>query len=117
MDLAFSNEDERRKPRGPGRQIQPGQVLNPAGRPKGSRNKLGEQFLTSLQAHWEEHGDEAIQQVYERSPVAYVRIVASILPKQFHIRDTALDKLSGDELDQLVEVLRAARAKTIEQSK
>jgi hypothetical protein len=30
------------------RPVQPGQVLNPAGRPKGSRNKLGEDFIAAM---------------------------------------------------------------------
>jgi hypothetical protein len=30
------------------------------GRPKGSRNKLGEAFLDALHADWQEHGTEAI---------------------------------------------------------
>src|SRR5258706_14779714 len=32
---------------------QPGVSANPKGRPKGSRNKLGEAFLSDLQADWE----------------------------------------------------------------
>jgi hypothetical protein len=68
------------------------------GRPKGSRNKLGEQFLTDLQADWEAHGVEAIQQVRSEKPDAYLKVVASILPKELNVNVNAYDDMSDDEL-------------------
>ena len=34
----------------------PGESGNPAGRPKGSRNKLSEEFVAEIYADWCEHG-------------------------------------------------------------
>jgi hypothetical protein len=52
-----------------------------AGRPKGSRNLLGEAFIDDLYAHWQKHGMEAIEKMYAKNPADYVKVVASILPK------------------------------------
>ena len=62
-------------------QFKPGQSGNPAGRPKGSRQKLAESFLADLAAHWSLNGKNALQEAYEKNPVEYVRVVASLLPK------------------------------------
>ena len=55
------------------------------GRPKGSRNRLGEEFLSDLYADWAEHGASVIAEVRERNPVAYLRTVAGLLPQQVGI--------------------------------
>ena len=55
------------------------------GRPKGSRNRLGEEFLSDLYADWMEHGASVIAEVRERNPVAYLRTVAGLLPQQVGI--------------------------------
>lgn len=62
--------------------FKPGQSGNPAGRPKGARSKLGEAFLKELLADWEQHGAKAIIDMREDKPADYVKVVASILPKE-----------------------------------
>ena len=74
-------------------QFKPGQSGNPAGRPKGSRNKLSEQFLQALSDDFNEHGMEAIIAMRESSPRDYNRIIAMLLPK--------LHELSGPDGDDL----------------
>ena len=59
-----------------------GESGNPAGRPKGSRNKLSEEFVAEVSADWCEHGAAAIKTVREIRPDDYVKVVASLLPRQ-----------------------------------
>ena len=75
-------------------QFKPG---NP-GRPKGSRNKLGEEFLKDMLADWVEHGAEAIVKVRGEKPELYLKVVASVLPKELNVKVSELDDLSTDEI-------------------
>lgn len=54
------------------------------GRPKGNRNRLGEAFLMDLREEWERTGAKALKQVAETNPEAFVKITASILPKELN---------------------------------
>jgi len=77
---------------------QPGQSGNPNGRPKGSRNKLAEAFIAALHDDFETNGAAVIERVRNEEPAQYLKVVASILPKEIKI-DTN-DGLSDDELNQ-----------------
>lgn len=88
-------------------QFKPGQ----GGRPKGSRNKLGENFLKALSADFEAHGEEAIAETREKDPAAYVRVVAGLLPKEMLIRKEPETELSDDELIEGIEYLKALVAR------
>ena len=59
-----------------------GESGNPVGRPRGSRNKLKEAFLKNICEAWEKHGVVAIEKVAKDDPTAFVRVVASLLPKE-----------------------------------
>ena len=62
-------------------QFKPGNPGGP-GRPLGSKNRLSEYFLHELADHFEEHGREAIERVCEDRPGEYLRIIASLIPKE-----------------------------------
>lgn len=83
----------------------PGNKLG-RGRIKGSRNKIAESFLSALHADFEEHGPAVIEKVREERPQDYLKVVASILPKELNIR--VEDELSDAELDQRIRELAAA---------
>lgn len=78
--------------------FKPGNNANPVGRPKGSRNALGEDFLSKLQEDFKEHGVAAIQTVRAERPHEYLKVVASILPKQIDVKTTAVEEMSDDDL-------------------
>lgn len=52
------------------------------GRPKGARQKLGEKFLEDLFEAWDAKGIAAINQVISERPQDFLKVVASILPKE-----------------------------------
>jgi len=78
------------------------------GRPKGARNKLGEQFVADLYTDWQKHGSKVIADVREKEPAAYMRVIASIVPKEMIVREGApLDELTDDELLEHLVALRS----------
>lgn len=81
---------------------------NKTGRPKGSRNKLGEDFLKALHEDFIEHGVEAIEACRNGDPVQYVKVIASILPKELNVTIDPLDELSDDELIERIRSLDTA---------
>jgi hypothetical protein len=86
----------------------PGEVRNPAGRPKGSRSKFSENFCHDLLLEWQEGGRECMRRVREEDPSTFLRVAASLLPKEFNIndRDASFDRfingLDDNQLEQLI---------------
>lgn len=100
---------EEREVVGPGKppkahQFKPG---NP-GRQKGSRNKLGEAFLEDLYSSWAAHGPETIEKVRTEKPDQYLKVVASILPRELNVKVSELDDLDDATLDRRIAMLAAA---------
>ena len=62
--------------------FQPGQSGNPEGSRAKCRYKLSEAFIRQLLLDFEAHGDEAIITVRQRRPQDYLRIIASLIPRQ-----------------------------------
>ena len=62
-----------------------GQSGNPAGRRKGVKNKITQDFLDTLTAHFHEHGADAIDQVYRERPSDYLKIIAQVIPKDIQL--------------------------------
>lgn len=78
--------------------FQPGQSGNPAGRRRGSRNRINERFLEALCEDFEAHGTGVIERVREQSPAVYLRVVARLVPAHVLVQEARLDDLSDDEL-------------------
>jgi hypothetical protein len=69
--------------------FKPGQSGNPAGRPRGARNKVSEKLLEALAMDFDSHGKAVIEKVRSDRPHEYLKIVASLVPKQMEIESTA----------------------------
>jgi hypothetical protein len=66
---------------------QPGQSGNPAGRPKGARSKLSEDFFKALQADFETHGLAAIVSMRTERPNEYVKAIVALQTKEISGED------------------------------
>ena len=88
-------------------QFKPG---NP-GRPKGSRNKLGEHFIAALCADFEAHGARVIERVREEEPSVYLRVIARVVPPSMLLQhEGAVAALSDEELEVYLAAVRDALA-------
>ena len=84
-----SNEATRFKPGNPGK-------------PKGVKHKLQENFLKDVHAAWEEQGATAIQQMIADKPGDFVKMVASLMPKEATLNINDNSEMTDDELAERV---------------
>src|SRR6516225_3951784 len=67
---------------------QPGQSGNPAGRLRGSRNKLSEEVVCALLRDFRKHGEKAIAKVRRDQPGIYLKVLALLIPRQDKLEHT-----------------------------
>ena len=78
-----------------GRPFKPGESGNPTGRPKGSRNQLGEAFVADLHAAWERDGARVLEHVMKSDPSTFLRVIAKVIPSEVRmdVTGSAFEKL------------------------
>ena len=100
MDMAKDDRDEKT-----------GRFLNgnkrSTGRPRGSRSKLSEAFISDLSDAWEAHGQDALVKCATQEPATFVKIVANLLPRKV---DATLEVTSAFEGYDLNDAIQFAQA-------
>ena len=84
------------------------------GRPKGARNRLAHRVFEDILTHWCEpaapganmcKGQEALETLYKEKPGEYLRLTASVLPREFIFENVTSD-LDDEQIDELLLALR-----------
>jgi len=86
------------------------------GRPVGARNRLQHELVKALADDFKENGVDAIRICRVERPADYLKIVVSVLPKEFVFTENPLGDLADDELDAVVAMIaRKRRGETDEE--
>ena len=91
------------KPVRPAHYFQPGQVANPKGRPKGTRNKVATAFFDNLYAIWEEQGEAVLRRAAFEKPMEFAAMVAKLMPAKLEI-STPTQGLTDERFQELMEL-------------
>src|SRR5262245_32870791 len=90
---------------------QPGQSGNPAGRERGSRNRLSEEVICALLRDFRLHGQKAVARVRQTQPAAYLKILALLVPREHKVEhSTTLKDLTDEQLEAMIEYIEIALA-------
>jgi Family of unknown function (DUF5681) len=90
---------------------QPGVSGNPAGRTRGSRNKLSEEVVCALLRDFRQHGQKAVARVRQTQPAAYLKILALLIPREHKVEHSNLLKeLSDEQLEAMIEYIETSLA-------
>lgn len=78
--------------------FKPGQSGNPGGVSR-ELAELRQSFIRRLREDFAKRGDQAIADVREQDPASYLRVIASLMPKEIEVREvTDVRELSTAEL-------------------
>lgn len=78
-----------------------GQSGNPKGRAKGSRDAVTKQFMYALADVFSRKGKHAMERMADTDPSAFIRVCASLVPKDIKLSAGPLAELTEQELNAL----------------
>lgn len=67
---------------------------------------VGEAFIDAMLTDFELHGSVTIVKVREDNPAQYLKVIASLLPRDVHVHHDPLAEVSDDDLETMVALLR-----------
>jgi hypothetical protein len=82
-----------------------------AGRPLSAQRHLAAHFMAILAGDFERHGTETLATIRLENPSNYLRMAASLLPRNLD-DEMLLDKVSDEELFNVIVKLRALAARS-----
>jgi hypothetical protein len=85
----------------------PGESGNPAGRQKGSRNKINQAYLDAFCQEFEKHGEAVFAHVREKMPHVWLKLAAELQPKQLKV-EHALAEMTEEQIERRLAEVRAA---------
>jgi len=86
-----------------------GEPGNPAGRLRGSRNRLSEAVICALLRDFDKHGEKAIARVREENLGMYLKVIAMVLPRQHKVEHrNPLKELTDEELEAMIEHIKVS---------
>ena len=99
----------------PATRFRAGQINPSRGRQKAARDKISAAFLETLHETFNEpdgeggtKGPEAIRKVRDTDPATYVRIIATVMPKQVEIEERPPEgQLTEEQMDEMIELMKA----------
>jgi hypothetical protein len=79
---------------------------NPAGRLRGSRNKLSEEVICALLRDFRQHGQKAVARVRQTQPAAYLKILALLVPREHKVQHSnPIKDLTDEQLEAMIEYI------------
>ena len=88
---------------------QRGQSGNPAGRVRGSRNKLSEAVICALLRDFSKHGEKAIAKVRRDKPGVWLKVIAMLIPREHKVQHSnPIKDLTDEELETMIEHIKAS---------
>jgi hypothetical protein len=99
-----------------GKPFAPGESGNPKAAPRAHATSSARISFRRLYADWQTHGKAVIETVRQGRPHEYLKLIASIVPKQVEIQGSAFDGVEDGELAALVGWARTQLAITLMQS-
>jgi hypothetical protein len=86
---------------------QPGVSGNPAGRLRGSRNRLSEAVICALLRDFSMHGEKAIAKVRRTQPAAYLKILALLVPREHKVEHrNPLKEMTDEQIERSIELIK-----------
>jgi hypothetical protein len=79
---------------------------NPAGRLRGSRNKLSEAVVCALLRDFSMYGEKAIAKVRRTQPAAYLKILALLVPREHKVEHSnAIKDMTTEQIERSIELM------------